>query len=73
MQLMQFLKIELPEGNANSCYGAESIIKLNVDKLKSLGWKARYNLKDIYARLIGSYKDILSTRENKGEKRLEEN
>ena len=51
------VRIEIPEGGAN-CYGSDSIIRLNVDKLKDLGWEPRYDLKEMYERLINSFGEI---------------
>lgn len=42
-----------------TCYSPENKISLNVDKLLKLNWKPKYNLKQIYERLIQSYRDIL--------------
>ena len=41
------VKIEAAKTGGSSQYGADSIIKLNVDKLEALGWKARYDLKEL--------------------------
>lgn len=52
------------EGDASKsgCYGSKSVIKLNIQKLKNLGWKPKYDLQDIFKRLIASFEDEINTK-----------
>lgn len=50
------VKIEL---NDNMGYAPVTHLKLNTDKLKSLGWTPFYGLKEMYWQLINYYKTVL--------------
>ena len=47
---------DIPEDNMYG-YAAETKLKLNSDKLQSLGWKPEMDLKSAYERLIQYYKE----------------
>lgn len=51
------IKVNVNLGD-NSKYMAPSIIQLNTQKLKDLGWKPKYGLKEMYERLIKSFENI---------------
>lgn len=67
------VRIEIPEDVASKGFSPASITQLDTTKLKALGWNARYNLKDMYARLIESYREQLLTNEKKGADNFEKN
>lgn len=47
------------ELNDNMGYAPVTHLNLNTDKLKSLGWKPHYGLKEMYSQLINYYKSVL--------------
>jgi nucleoside-diphosphate-sugar epimerase len=48
------VKVEIP---AHTPYPPESGYRLNIDRLRELGWKPRYGLQDMYQRLLLDWKD----------------
>lgn len=50
------LRIEIPENLASLGYAPSSILKLNSEKLLSLGWKPQKDMRDMAYRLIESLK-----------------
>lgn len=50
------IEYDFPEDVSKFGYSKPSFINLNNDKLTSLGWKARYDLPEMYDRLIESMK-----------------
>ena len=48
--------LDIPQDGIN-CYGSDSFIRLNVDKLLNLGWQPRYGLKEMYSRLVESFEE----------------
>ena len=67
------VRIEIPEDVASRGFSPASITKLDTRKLQTLGWKPRYNLKDMYGRLIESYREQTASKDKEGEKQLEKN
>ena len=52
------VKVEMPADAAQLGYAPDSGHKLNVDKLKNLGWQPKYGLADMYKRLMDDWKAI---------------
>lgn len=46
--------IDIPENSKKLGYAPDTKLKLNANKLKNLGWEPRYNLIQMYERLIAS-------------------
>ncbi len=65
------VRIEIPEDVASRGFSPASITRLDTRKLQTLGWKPRYNLKDMYGRLIESYKEQSLTKGKEGDNNLE--
>lgn len=49
---------DIPEHNVFG-YASDTRMKLNSDKMQSLGWKPTYNLEDSYRRLVASMKESI--------------
>lgn len=47
------------ENSGNSMYSKDSFIKLDTTKMRNLGWKPQVGLKEMYAKLIQSYKELM--------------
>ena len=47
---------DIPKNSSANIYASDAKMKLCSDKLKKIGWKPNYNLRDSYKRLIYSYK-----------------
>ena len=62
------VRIEIPEDIASKGFSPASITQLDTTKLKSLGWQARYDLKEMYSRLIESYDEVMLAKEKEREK-----
>ena len=50
--------VKVPENVKSMGFSKPSITRLNVEKLYGLGWKPKYDLLEMYERLIGYYKEI---------------
>lgn len=46
------------ENSNNNMYSKDSLIKLDTSKIKNLGWKAQIELKEMYKKLIQSYREL---------------
>lgn len=49
--------IEIPPDPETFGYAPTAGYKLNIDKIRSLGWKPKYNLLDCYKRMIAAWKE----------------
>ena len=67
------VRIEIPADVASRGFSPASITKLDTKKLQTLGWKPKFNLKDMYGRLIESYREQTASKDKEGEKQLEKN
>ncbi len=47
---------DIPENLASMGYAAYSTMRLSAQKLRTLGWKPQYNLKEMYERMIAHWK-----------------
>ena len=56
------VRIEIPEDVASKGFSPACVTMLDTSKIQELGWEPRYNLKEMYARLIQSLEDITKQR-----------
>lgn len=50
------------ENSGNNMYSKDSFIKLDTTKMRNLGWKPQVGLKEMYAKLIESYRELMKNK-----------
>ncbi len=64
------VRIEIPEDVEKMGFSPASITRLDTAKLESLGWKPRYNLEEMYGRLIEDFKEKLEEKTKEDERKI---